>query len=66
MATYRVPERTVLTYVPFAASNFLAKSDDLPVDRNNPKLRNSCFRSLNIKVDTPSCSVTHECLKSVS
>jgi len=28
MATYRVPERTVLTYVPFAASNFLAKSDE--------------------------------------
>jgi SurA N-terminal domain len=28
MATYRVPERTVVTYVPFTASNFFAKADE--------------------------------------
>lgn len=28
MATYRIPERTVLSYVPFTVSNFLAKADE--------------------------------------
>ena len=28
MATYRIPERTVLAYIPFAATNFLVKADE--------------------------------------